>query len=140
MTITKMRQAVILHEICLAGVLLLAACVSPQPPSGTTTLPSPSPSATPTAMPCTILPYATDVTATMSAFIDEYAHVIDAADTRVTMLVFTDFQCPGCALLAESLARVQAAHAEQVRVIVRYLPDGRYDKSLLAIQAVEAAH
>ncbi|MBI4731830.1 MAG: peptidylprolyl isomerase [Chloroflexi bacterium] len=91
-------------------------------------------------MPCTILPYATDVTETMSAFIDEYAHVAGPEEAPVTLLVFTDFQCPGCAVLAEGLSQVQDAYPDNVRLIVRYLPDVPFDRSALAIQAAEAAH
>jgi cyclophilin family peptidyl-prolyl cis-trans isomerase/protein-disulfide isomerase len=90
-------------------------------------------------MPCTILPYAAGVTETMSAFVDEYAHVSGPEDAPVTLLVFTDFQCPACAVLAESIRQVQAAHPQEVRLIVRYLLDARFEKSALAIQAAEAA-
>jgi cyclophilin family peptidyl-prolyl cis-trans isomerase len=76
----------------------------------------------------------------MSGFADEYAHTAGPADAPVTLLVFTDFQCPGCAALAESIRQVQAAHPQEVRLIVRYLPDKRFDKSALAMRAAEAAH
>lgn len=75
----------------------------------------------------------------MSVFIDEYAHVSGPEDASATLLVLTDFQCPGCKVLADSLAQIQAAHPADIRLIVRYLPDGRYDKSILAMQAAEAA-
>lgn len=121
--------------LCL---LLLAACASPAPlPPAATAIPT----TTPEFMPCTILPYSTaDIQASMSAFVDEYAHTAGPETAAVTLLVFTDFQCPGCAVLADSLERVRAAHPEEVRLIVRYLPDARFDKSVLAMQAAEAAH
>lgn len=117
-------------------LFMFSSCAPPTaaPPANT-----PIPTPTPEFMPCTILPYAEDVTETMSAFIDEYAHVAGPEEAPVTLLVFTDFQCPGCAVLAESLRQVQVAHYDEVRLIVRYLPDAR-DKSALAIQAAEAAH
>jgi len=76
----------------------------------------------------------------MSLFNNEYAHVSGPEEAPVTLLVFTDFQCPGCKLLADSISVIQAAHPGELRFILRYLPDARYDKSLLAIQAAEAAH
>ncbi len=120
----------------ICSLLLLASCAPPPTPAPVVTL---TPTSAPETMPCSILPYATGVTETMSAFADEYAHTAGPADAPVTLLLFTDFQCPGCALLAESLRQVRAAHPEDVRLIVRYLPDARYDKSALAIQAAEAA-
>ncbi len=76
----------------------------------------------------------------MSAFVDDFAHVAGPETAPVTMLLLTDFQCPGCKLLADSIAWIQAAHPADIRLIVRYLPDGRYDKSVPAMQAAEAAH
>jgi cyclophilin family peptidyl-prolyl cis-trans isomerase/protein-disulfide isomerase len=119
-----------------ALVLILAACA---PATPAPLAPSPTPSPTPFEMECTILPYALDVYATMSAFIDESAHVRGPQDAPVTMLVFTDFQCSGCAVLADAITQVQADHPDDLRLIVRYLPDTG-DKSLLAMQAAEAAH
>jgi len=91
-------------------------------------------------MPCTILPYSEDPSEEMTAFIDEQAYVAGSQDSKVTMLVFTDFQCPGCAKLAASLDEVLQAHPNDVRLVVRFLPDGRFDKSRLAFQASEAAN
>ncbi len=131
---SSQRHTCVVFVFCF---LLLTGCASPTAPSPTSTL---VPTPTPEFMPCTILPYAGDVSEIMSLSIDEYAHVAGPEEAPVTLLVFTDFQCPGCALLAESLRQVQAAHTDEVRFIVLYLPDARYDKSALAMQAAEAAH
>lgn len=132
---TSARLRVCTFSICC--LLLLTSCASPATPRPVVTL---TPTAAPETMPCSILPYATGVTETMSAFADEYAHSAGPEDAPVTLLVFTDFQCPACAVLAENIRQVQAAHPQEVRLIVRYLPDAGYEKSGLAIQAAEAAH
>ncbi len=90
-------------------------------------------------MPCTILPYNNEVQPVETVPEDGTAHVSGSDEAAVSLVLFTDFQCPGCAVLAASLEQVRAAHAEDVRLIVRYLPDARFDKSSLAIQAAEAA-
>jgi cyclophilin family peptidyl-prolyl cis-trans isomerase/protein-disulfide isomerase len=117
--------------------LILASCAQPTP---LPPVPTPVPTPTPEHMPCTILPYNTDVAETMSAFIDEYAHVTGLDEAAVTILFLTEFQCPSCAALAEAISQVLAAHPADLRLIVRYLPDSRYDKSALSMQAAEAAH
>ena len=121
-------------------VILQSLVVSCAAPTGSTGTSIPVFTPTPEKMECTILPYPVGVKETMSAFIDEYAHVVGSEDAAVTLLLLTDFQCPGCKVLTDSISWVQEAHPEDVRLIVRYLPDGRYDKSILAMQAAEAAH
>ena len=123
----------------LLGLILclLGSCTSP---ASSTAIPNPPPTPSPGKMECTILPYPADVKETMAAFLDEFAHVAGSEEAPVTMLVLTDFQCPGCKVLADAISWVQAAHPSDIRLIVRYLPDGRYDKSILAMQASEAAH
>lgn len=127
------RSVWVVFVLCL---LLLSACASPAPlpPTATT-----APTATPEFMPCTILPYVGSPTEMPAAFVDESAHAIGPEDAPVTLLVFTDFQCPGCATLAASLRQVWQNHPAEVRLVVHYLPEAYYDKSLLAIQAAESA-
>ena len=124
--------------ILLVGMILclLSSCTTPTGTPTSTPLPTP----TPEKMECTILPYPADVRETMTAFLDEFSHVTGSESAPVTLLLLTDFQCPGCKVLADSIKVVQAAHPSDLRLIVRYLPDGRFDKSTLAMQAAEAAH
>ena len=44
------------------------------------------------------------------------------AGAPVTVVVFSDFQCPACRMLAESLDSVQARHPGQVAVVYRHFP------------------
>jgi len=126
-----------INPVLMLILILLVSC-APSPGASITPVSLPTP--TPGKMECTILPYPVDVKETMSAFLDDFAHVGGPETAPVTMLLLTDFQCPGCKLLADSIAWIQAARPADIRLIVRYLPDARYDKSIPAMQAAEAAY
>ncbi len=116
--------------------LIAVGCASPTPKPVAPTI---TPTVTPEHMECTILPYSSNASDTLDAFIDDLAHVAGPSAAPVTLLVMTDFQCPGCAVLADAIDLVRALHPDEVRLIVRYFPDARFDKSQMAIQAAEAA-
>lgn len=62
------------------------------------------------------------------------------ADASLTIIEYSDFQCPGCALTAPVLVRLQEKYPEKVRLVFRHYPlVVVYDKSALAAQAAEAA-
>ena len=59
---------------------------------------------------------------------------------RLTIIEYSDFQCPYCSKIAPELRKLIAAHPEEVQVIFRHYPlVSIHDKSLLAAQASEAA-
>lgn len=63
-----------------------------------------------------------------------------ATDAAVTIIDYSDFQCPGCAYVGSVLARLVKNYPADVRVIYRHYPlISVYDKSALAAQAAEAA-
>lgn len=63
-----------------------------------------------------------------------------ASDAAVTIIDYSDFQCPGCAYVESVLARLVENYPTDVRVIYRHYPlISVYDKSALAAQAAEAA-
>lgn len=57
----------------------------------------------------------------------------------VTILEYSNFQCPGCAGLNEVLERLLAKYPEHLRVAFRHYPLTVYDKAALSAQAAEAA-
>lgn len=58
----------------------------------------------------------------------------------VTLIVYSDFQCPFCASLADSLSRLQRNHQEDLQIVYRHFPlITIHDKAALAGQAAEAA-
>ena len=61
------------------------------------------------------------------------------ADAAVTILEYSEFQCPYCAQLEPLLTEFQAAFPDDVRLVFRHWPLGFHDKAPLAGQASEAA-
>lgn len=47
------------------------------------------------------------------------------ASAAVTCVLFEDFQCPTCAEAAKALKRFQAAHAGEVRLVIKHFPLSR---------------
>jgi len=66
-------------------------------------------------------------------------HTVGPDDALVTVVVFTDFECPFCARLAPVLSAMHAAYPEDVRIAIRHLPLRIHPKAQLAAEAVAAA-
>jgi cyclophilin family peptidyl-prolyl cis-trans isomerase/protein-disulfide isomerase len=60
-------------------------------------------------------------------------------DAKLTLTVYSDFQCPYCSELDPVLAQLAKENPEDVRVIFRHFPLPMHDKAKLAAQAAEAA-
>ncbi|MGH2583158.1 MAG: peptidylprolyl isomerase [Anaerolineales bacterium] len=66
-------------------------------------------------------------------------------DASVTLIEYSDFQCPFCAQLSIVLAELEASYPDDLRVIYRHFPligsteSPIHDKAALAAQASEAA-
>jgi len=59
---------------------------------------------------------------------------------RVTLVVYSDFQCPACAYSHQNIVEeIVKKHPDDVRVIFRHFPISSHKKSKLAAQATEAA-
>ena len=128
----------------LISALLLVSC-SPASQTGLPTLPVASTTATslsatptPAAMVCTILHTPTTPEA-LPAELGDRAHATGPADAPVTIVVFSDYQCPYCALLAAVLKQIRLTHPDDVRLVYVNTPLSSRDKDALATQAVEAA-
>ncbi|HNR47064.1 MAG TPA: peptidylprolyl isomerase [Anaerolineaceae bacterium] len=67
-------------------------------------------------------------------------HIRGAKDGRMTLIVYSDFQCPYCAQLEPQIKAFLDAYPEEVTVIFRNLPlISIHEKAQLAAQAAEAA-
>lgn len=66
-------------------------------------------------------------------------HTIGPDDALVTVVVFTDFECPFCAKLAPILSAMHAGYPEDVRIAIRHLPLRMHPRAPLAAEAVAAA-
>ncbi len=66
--------------------------------------------------------------------------VLGPSAAPVTLLEYSDFQCPKCAQLAPVLKKLLAAYPKDVRLVYRFYPlSNLNDKALAAAQAAEAA-
>ncbi|HWB79277.1 MAG TPA: DsbA family protein [Nannocystaceae bacterium] len=61
------------------------------------------------------------------------------ADARVTVVVFSDFQCPFCERVQTTLKDLQAAYPKDVRVVAKHLPLAMHPNAMGAALAAEAA-
>jgi protein-disulfide isomerase len=62
------------------------------------------------------------------------------ADALVTLVVFSDFECPYCERLARAMAQVQEGFSDDVRIVFKNLPLSRHPHARLAAEAALAAH
>ena len=60
-------------------------------------------------------------------------------DALVTLIEFTDYQCPYCARAHETVKKLQAAYGDKLRVIVKNQPLPMHDKAPQAARAAAAA-
>ena len=61
------------------------------------------------------------------------------ADASVTVVEFTDYQCPSCAAAQPSLERIMAEYGDRVRLVVRDYPLSQHADAHRAAEAAEAA-
>lgn len=61
------------------------------------------------------------------------------AEARVTIVEFTDFECPSCAQLEPVLQAVMTEYGDRVRLVVRDFPLTRHANAFRAAVAAEAA-
>jgi protein-disulfide isomerase len=69
----------------------------------------------------------------------EPAHIRGAANARVTLEEFGDFQCPPCGFLAATLLKVEHDYAESLRIVFREFPLAMHPHAMTAACAAEAA-
>lgn len=69
----------------------------------------------------------------------EPSHIRGAANARVTLEEFGDFQCPPCGFLAATLLKVEHDYAESMRVVFREFPLAMHPHAMTAACAAEAA-
>lgn len=72
--------------------------------------------------------------------VSEEDWVLGSMDAETSIIVYSDFQCPYCAIAAPQLAQFQADNADKVNMVFRHLPlIGIHPIAMPAHQAAEAA-
>jgi protein-disulfide isomerase len=66
-------------------------------------------------------------------------HRIGPADAPVTLVMFSDFQCPACAVAADRLRALRRAFPNEVAVIYRHFPLRNHPHAVAAARASECA-
>ncbi len=132
--------------IIVAAGLLLAACApsATQTPAEPTAVPTRTPRPMPegTPMACTLFslfPDPRDPAEVKLPPVSDQDWSRGAVNARLTLVEYSDFQCPYCSQAAGFLKEFEEANPDQVRVIFRHFPLSSHDKALLAAQAAEAA-
>jgi protein-disulfide isomerase len=62
-----------------------------------------------------------------------------SAKAPVTIVLFSDFQCPFCARVSPTLEEVERAYGEKVRIVWKHQPLAFHPNALPAAEAAEAA-
>ena len=70
----------------------------------------------------------------------EGAPMKGAADGVVTIVEFSDFQCPFCSRVNPTIAQIVEEYPDQVRIFFKQMPLGFHDRAEPAARAALAAH
>ena len=68
------------------------------------------------------------------------APVQGAAEAKVTIIEWADFQCPYCGRVGPTLKQIMDEYEGDVRIVFKHLPLSFHDRAGPAHQAAEAAH
>ncbi|NOY90350.1 MAG: thioredoxin domain-containing protein [Deltaproteobacteria bacterium] len=143
-------------KFALALLMLLGACAAPENSSQTSATSGAEETATNDAPVQGVLGrsatadelrgmLAPDYGAPPAADVERVAVPIDGAPGRgaelpaVTIVVFSDFQCPFCSRLEPTLARLRAAYPDDLRVVFRHLPLRSHEHAQEAAELTEVA-
>lgn len=128
-------------SLTLLVVLVLSACTPANPAAIVVpTLPKPQGNSTPPT--CTTVarnPTPGPTETSLFPPVVDSDWVVGPATAKVTIVEYSDFQCPFCATLAPVLKQLQQNFPQDVRIVFRHDPLNIHANSLLAAQASEAA-
>lgn len=134
--------------VALLALLALSACGKIVPAATATPEPTVAPTAaagevstTPTE-PCSVVntfPTPRTFEEVNLAPITAEDHAFGPEDAMLTLVEYSDFQCPYCGLAYDELEKAMAKYPGKIRLIFRNFPLSIHDKANLAAQAAEAA-
>jgi protein-disulfide isomerase len=65
---------------------------------------------------------------------------VGPANAQVSVVAFSDFQCPFCSRAVPTLEQVEKKYGDRVRIVFKHLPLSMHPKAPAAHAAAEAAH
>ena len=65
--------------------------------------------------------------------------ITNPADPQATLVLFTDYQCPYCAMMDPLIQQAKADYGDEVRIVVRNYPLPKHKNAEPSARAVEAA-
>ncbi len=139
----------------LSLALVLAACQAATPQASTPTFTpvsaaptvveekTPAPTSSGAQMACTVVSQQPTPGPTVQSLfppVGEQDWVRGAENAFVTIMEYSDFQCPSCAGIEPILSRLEQEHPDDLRVVYRHFPlVSIHDKAAIASVAAEAA-
>lgn len=66
-------------------------------------------------------------------------HILGAKDALVTIVEYSDFQCPYCSMLAPTLTKLVEKYPKDLRLVYRFFPLSSHSNALISAYAAEAA-
>ncbi len=135
-------------SLCTVGFIVLGSCLLNSNcsfPSGDSTddavAAAPSAAAAPTAAQQAAAAAAAKTTIDVSkiAVVDKEDHIRGDADAEITMIEYSDFQCPFCDRFHPTAKQVAEEYKGKVRWIYRHFPLSFHDEAINAAEASECA-
>ena len=74
-----------------------------------------------------------------SSLIRENSHFLGSKDAKVTIVEFSDYECPACKNIKPIVDEVVKNYGDKIRFVYRQFPLPAHKNALLAAQAAEAA-
>jgi len=131
---------------CLSLTMLCYGCSTPATlPTGSSPIASLTPirlGSTETATPVQPSPTVPPPLPTLASIlpVSENDWIRGSPNAPITLLIYSDFQCPHCRDLSLLLTEIEQMHPDEVRIFYRHFPLlPIHDKASLASQAAEAA-
>ncbi len=129
--------------ISVVGSLLLSACSQAKPTTSSMPKPVATEDTSAPKMECQVVSMTptqgpTEVSMFPPPGETDWVHGDNPA-AILTIIEYTDFECPYCAMLAVELTKLVEKHPEDVRVVFRHFPLPSHQHSLRAAYAAEAS-
>lgn len=125
--VSSLLALVLVFGMMMSGRSMAAGAVAQAPAAA-------QPTAQPTANPSAAQPVAGPVKP-----VTDKDHVLGKKDAKVTVVEYSDFQCPFCGQFEPSIAQMMKDYPNSVRVVYRHFPLSFHENAQKAAEASECA-